>query len=381
MIKRQKPQLRTLRSALMALAVLGVPAAAVAAEEAKPAAEKSGMPTRPVSVTDVTTGSVIEGVELVGELEGMEEIRIFAMIPERIRSLTVKEGSVVKKGDVLATLMGDLQTEGVNQAQAAVEAAVANRDAIKDNLERTRALVKVGSATQSQLDGLEAQFRAAEAQVRQATAGLGSAGAQRDRVIVRSPIAGVVAQVQLREGDLAAAGMPIMTVIKPDRLKAVLRVPERNFLRVKQGMKVTLSPLADSQQKVEGTVTLKGPVVDRMTRTGLVEVHLDNADGALVPGSAVKVTIELARRENVVLVPAEAVLLTTETERTGKALAFIAEGEKAHRREVTVGVRQGAELEIRDGMKPGDKLIVQGAHLLRDGNPVKVIGAAAPREQ
>ena len=128
--------------------------------------------------------------------------------------------------------------------------------------------------------------------MRQASAGLGSAGAQRDRVVVRSPISGVVAQVQLREGDLAATGMPIMTVIKPDRLKAVLRVPERDFLRVKQGMKVNLSPLAVPEQKVEGTVTLKGPVVDRMTRTGLVEVHLDNTDGALVPGDVCVVQIE-----------------------------------------------------------------------------------------
>lgn len=393
-----KKQHRSLRSALAAIAAAALlPSAALAdagekaGETKKGASAKSAIPTRPVTAIDVTTGSVVETVEVIGELQGIEEIRVFAMIPERIRSLTVDEGHTVKKGDVLATLMGDLQTEAVNQAQAALEAAVANRDAIKDNLERTRALVKVGSATQSQLDGLEAQYRAAEAQVRQATAGLGSAGAQRDRIIVRSPISGVVAQVNLRAGDYAAGGVPIMTVLKPDRLKAVLRVPERDFLRVKQGMKVVVSPLAVPQQKVEATVTLKGPIVDRTTRTGLVEIHLDNSDGALVPGSAIKATIELARRDGVVLVPAEAVLLTTETERTGAAISFvITEGDKdekgaqqwlARRRDVTIGIRQGADIEVKDGLKAGERLIVQGAHLLRDENPVTIVGGDKPQEQ
>ncbi|MFN7135464.1 MAG: efflux RND transporter periplasmic adaptor subunit, partial [Myxococcales bacterium] len=297
-------------------------------------ATSAAVPTRPVAVAKVGTGAVVEGVELIGELQGMEEIRIFSQVPERIRTLAVREGSVVKAGEVLATVWAEAQTEGYNQAQAGLEAAIANRDAVRDNVERMRALLKVGSATQSQLDGLEAQLRAAEAQVRQAAAGVSAASAQKDRTLIKSPIAGVVAQVQVREGDLAAPSLPIMTVVKPDRLKAVLRVPERDFLRVKQGMPVRLAPLAVPTQQVQAKVTLKGPVVDRLTRTGLVEVHLDNKEGQLVPGSTVRVFIELSRREGVVLVPADAVLLTTETERTGEALAFVAEGEVAKKREV-----------------------------------------------
>ncbi|WP_257447271.1 efflux RND transporter periplasmic adaptor subunit [Archangium lipolyticum] len=338
----------------------------------KPAAQSQGteLAERTVSTAPVEKGSVVESVELVGELQGMEEVRVSPVVPERILDLAVKEGVRVKQGDLLATLHGDLQSEGLNQAQAALEASRANRDAILDNLERTRSLVESGSVTRAQLESLEAQFRGAEAQVRQASAAVAQASAQRNRTTIRSPISGVVAVVHLREGDLAGAGSPVVTVVKSERLKVVLRVPERDFLRVSEGMPVRVSPLARSGQVVEGKVSLKGPVVDRMTRTGLVEVHLDNKEGQLVAGSAVRASIELSRREGVVLVPAEAVLLEGETERTGLATAFVRQGSKAQRRQVRVGARQEDRLEIREGLAGGEELIVHGAHLLRDGNPI-----------
>ncbi|HSP79171.1 MAG TPA: efflux RND transporter periplasmic adaptor subunit [Myxococcaceae bacterium] len=325
---------------------------------------------RTVRVAPVEKGDVVEEVELIGELEGMQEVRVSTLVPERIRSLAVREGDRVKEGDLLATLQGELQSEGLNQAQAGLEAAIANRDAILDNLRRTRTLVEAGSAAQAQLDALEAQARAAEAQVRQAGAAVAQASAQRNRTTIRSPLAGVVATVHLRVGDLAGGSMPIVTVVKADSVKAVLRVPERDFLRVKEGMPVRVSPLAKPEQVVEGRVSLKGPVVDRMTRTGLVEVHLDNKDGQLVAGSAIRAAIELNRREGVVLVPAEAVLLEGDTERTGRATAFVSDGAKAQRREVRVGARQEDRLEVVEGLAAGEQLIVQGAHLLRDGNPI-----------
>jgi len=121
---------------------------------------------------------------------------------------------------------------------------------------------------------------------------------------------------------------------------------------------------------VEGQVTLRGPIVDRITRTGLVEVHLPNPERLLLAGSTIRVSIEIARRTGVVLVPAEAVLLTGETERSGLATVFVAEGDQARRREITVGVRQGNRFEVIRGLDPGEQLIVRGAHLLRDGNPI-----------
>jgi membrane fusion protein (multidrug efflux system) len=342
-----------------------LPAAALAANE---------LAERKVKVAPVETGEVVEAVSLTGELQGMHEVRVMALVPERIRALPVREGQRVARGDVLCVLHGDVQGQAVDQAQAALEAALSARDAARDNLNRMRTLAQAGSIPKSQLEAIEAQARTAEAQVRQASAAVGAASAQKQRTVIHSPIDGVATQIALREGDLASPGVPIMTVVDPRTLKAVLRVPERHFLKLAAGMTVQLSPLARPDQKVEGQVSVKSPVIDRMTRTGLIEVHLDNAAGELVAGSAVRARVVLARRPGVVLVPAEAVLLGPETDRTGAAVAFVAEGgTKALRREVMVGARQGDRLEIVSGLSPGEPLVVHGAHFLRDGNPIQVV--------
>jgi RND family efflux transporter MFP subunit len=345
----------------------------------KPAAPPSAeLPVRTVRADTVGTGDVVTTVELVGELFGIEEVRVFPQVSDRLRSLPVREGQHVKQGEVLAVINADLQSEAVNQAQAGLEAAIAGRDSANDNLRRTRELVLSGSVSQSQLEALEAQARAAEAQVRQAAAGLGTASAHRTRAVVRAPISGVVAQLNFRAGDMVAPTGPLLTLVRDQRVKAVFRVPERDFLKIVEGQPLGLQPLADPGVRVAAQVTLKGPVVDRMTRTGLIEAHLDNEDRRLVAGSSVRGTVELERRPNVVLVPAEAVMLTGQTERTGLATAFVTDGKLAKVRQVQVGVRQGGQIEIVRGLSEGERLVVQGAHFLRDGSPVNVVGPAAP---
>ena len=205
---------------------------------------------------------------------------------------------------------------------------------------------------------------------------MASAGVAKNKTVVRSPTSGVVSQIILREGDLAS-GSPILTVIRPDRLKAVLRVPERYFLRMKRGMKVEISPLAKPDQVVEDKVGLLGPVVDRTSRTGLVEVYLNNKDGKLVAGSAIRAVIELDRRENVMLIPGAAAILSTETERTGRASVFVRDGDVAHERQIKIGVRQADELEVLEGLKDGESVVVRGSAFLREGNPIHVVEPTA----
>ncbi len=339
----------------------------------KDAEKEDDIPLRRVSVVDVTVGDIADGVEVIGELEGVEEVRIFAQVPERVQRLAVSEGDRVRKGELLALIRGELQTEGVRQAEAALAAAMANRDGVRDNLNRVRPVVKAGAASKSQLEALEAQYRAAEAQVRQARAGLASATAQQERVQITSPIDGMVANVNVREGDMVAGQAPLMTVVQPEKLKAVLRVPERHFLRVRRDNPVVVSPLAARDTEVSGKVTLVSPMVDRMTRTGKVEVHIDNKEGRLMAGSAIRAALELSRRTGALLLPAEAVLLTSETERTGKAYVFVVDGSKAVRREVSVGVRTGDKFEIIEGLAEGEQVVVKGATFLRDGNPIEIV--------
>lgn len=334
-------------------------------------------PARTVRTSRVATGDAVTVLEAVGDLQGEKEVSVYAPMPERIQSLRVVNGQAVKKGQILAILDNDLQSEAMRQAEAGLTAAEAARDALEDEVRRTRALVEAGGAPRAQLESLEAQLRTQSAQVNQIAAGVSSAAAQRRRAILTAPVDGVVSDLILREGDMASPSMPLLTVVEPDRLLAVFQVPERDFLRLAKGMKARVSPLGNDGLVREAEVSFVSLTVDRRSRTGRVEVKLDNADRALVPGSAVKGTFELERRSGVVLVPAKAILLTAETERTGRAIAFVAEGDKATRRDIVVGERQGGDIEVTAGLKPGEELVTSGQHLLRDGSPIRRSGEGA----
>lgn len=336
-------------------------------------ADGDELPVRTVRLAPVQTGDVVERVELNGELEGVQEVHVFAEVAERVRGVSVREGEAVRAGDVLATLHGDIHSEALRQSEAALEAAMASRDGTLDNLRRTRALAEAGAVSAAQLESLEAQARAAEAQVRQARAAVGQAAAQGSKVVITSPIDGVVAGLQIRTGDMVSPGAPLLTVVRSDELLARLRVPEREFLHVEEGMPVRVAPLGRPERVVEGEVSMRSPMVDRMTRTGVVEARLENPDGLILPGSAIRARIELNRRPGVILVPAEAILFTAETRQTGHAQAFVGEDERALRRDVRIGVRQADELEIVEGLSEGEQLVIEGAHFLRDGNPISVL--------
>ncbi len=185
-----------------------------------------------VQAAPAAEGTVLDTVEVLGEFQGREEIRVFATVPDRIRELLVKEGDRVKAGDVLLTVWNDLQGGAVAQAQAGQAAASVGAKAAHDNLVRMRKLAADGVIPPAQLEAAEAQANAAAAQVRAASTGVGMAGLQKDRTVVRAPIDGVVTSLAVKAGDMAGAGMPLLTLVQPDRLKAVLKVPERSFLKL-----------------------------------------------------------------------------------------------------------------------------------------------------
>jgi len=366
-----------MRHASTPLVLLAAAALALAGCQ-KHAAKKKGSDVllRAVETKPVGTQDLVHTVDVLGELEGKSEVTVFAEVPERIRALPVQTGDHVHAGQILAVLRGELQGDAVKQAEAGLEAATASADALRDQVKRVRALVRAGTASKSQLDGLEAQLAAAQAQVRQVNASLSQASTQKSRTLIRAPIDGVVAGLTVHVGDMAAPQRPLCTIVQDDEVKAVLRVPEREFFQVKEGMPATLSPLADPSVVVHGKVTLKGPVVDRMTRTGDVEIRLPNEDHKLIAGSAVNVSIEVSRKKNVVMVPASALIFTPETLTDHKAIAYVVVNDVAHRRSVIIGDRQKAMVEVVKGLKAGEQLVTLGAQLLRDDNPVKVTNGA-----
>ena len=342
----------------------------------RPGAESITAAPRLVETEPAFRGDAVDELRLLGQVRGEVEVQVFPQVPERILTLHVEEGDQVAEGDPIAFLDGGLATSDLAQARAAFDAAVASRDQLRADLRRIEGLVAQSAAPPSQLEQLTARLRSSEAQVVQLRAARTAAGQRRGRTEVRAPVAGVVAQLALTEGDLAAPQVPLCTVVQYDRVEVVVRPIEADYVRMRPSLPVTVSSPAVPDVERSGTIQRVSPVIDRVTRTGTVEVLVDNPDHILRPGMMAEVRVELERRPDVLMVPARSVLMTTETDRLRTANVFVQKGDRAQRVEVELGQRFRDRIEVtavRSGaIEAGDAVVVAGQHLLRDGSRVRV---------
>jgi len=337
---------------------------------------------RLVETARVLRDTAVDRLVLLGDVHGEVEVRVFAEMPERIQTLHVTEGAPVSAGDPIATLAAGLPASEVAQASAAVLAAEASRDRLQSDIARIRPLVAAQAMPRANLESLEAQLRAAEAQVTQLQAGRRAAGLRRARTVVRAPTDGVVAGLAVTEGDMVAPSVPLCAVVQMDRVELRVRVVEEDYVRLREGMRATVRP-ASLDLELPGVVTTVAPVIDRLTRTALVEIGVANEDHRLRPGMVAEVDLELERRPDVVLAPSRAVLMTTRTDEDRSAAVFVRDGERVRRVPVQLGRRYPAEgesrVEITRGLEGGEEVVVQGQHLLRDGALVRVESPARAR--
>ncbi|MEM7606370.1 MAG: efflux RND transporter periplasmic adaptor subunit [Myxococcota bacterium] len=345
-------------------------------------------PARTVVTIESARGPAVDRLILLGDVHGKTEVRVFADFPERVRTLHVAEGDVVQQGDPIATLDGAVSGAEVAQASAAVRAAEAQRNQIQADIARLRPLVQMRAAPRSQLEQLEASLASAEAMIAQSASGRRSASLRRARTVVRAPVAGTVAMLAVDEGDMAAPQMPLCSVVDASELDIAVRVVEQDFVRLREGMDAQVTPPALPEAARRGAIVALSPVLDPLSRTGEVTVRVDNADGRIRPGMVAEIAIELQRREDVLLIPSRAVLMTTRTDEDRTAAVYVVEDGTARRRAIVLGRRYAAEedgesqLEVVEGLRGGETLVVMGQQLLRDGAAVEAQpeGRVAPEE-
>jgi RND family efflux transporter MFP subunit len=344
--------------------------------------EPAEPPPRLVETERAVRDDAVDRVEILGDIHGEQEVRVFAQVPERIRVLHVHEGDPIRAGDPIVTLEAGLQSSGVMQAGAAVSAGEASRDQLNADIARVRRLVESGAVPPTQLEVLEAQLRTAEAQVTQLRAAQRTAGEQRDRTVVRAPIDGVVALLSVQQGDMVAPQMPICAVVRAERVIVRARVTEQDYVRLRVGMEADITPPALPEAARRGRVSRISPVIDALTRTASIEIDVDNADGALHAGMVAQAAIELSRRPDAVLAPARALVLSSRTDRDHEAAMFVITEDRRHveRRVVHVGRRYGMRIEITRGLRGGEEIVITGQHLLRDGAEIRTAEARGVAE-
>jgi membrane fusion protein (multidrug efflux system) len=366
-------------------AAVAAAALAVAACSKKPEAKATPVPE--VTVTEVIQRDQPIGAELTATLKGLEDIEIRARVEGFLKSIDYKEGSEVKKGQLLFTI--DDQPYRAQLAEAKGQLARADSTLSKATLDvrRYTPLAEKKAISQAELDNALALQRSARAQVEAARANVEDAALKVGYTRLTSPIDGLAGQAQRKVGDLVGKGDPTLltTVSSIDPIRVSVNLPEALYLRYASERAATNRPSDDSRgaQLVlgDGTVypepgklILVDRAVDPQTGTLRADLAFRNPSKLLRPGLYGKVRFASEVREGALLVPQRAV---SELQGQYSVVVVNAEG-KAESRKVKVGPRVGNLWIIEDGVKPGERVVVEGALKVRDGMPVKA--SVAPAE-
>ena len=371
-----------------AAAAAGLIVAACAKEQPAPP------PVPEVSVAEVIQRDVPIGAELTGTLKGYEDIEIRARVEGFLRSVDYKEGSEVKKGQLLFTI--DDQPYRAKLAEAKGDLARAESTLSKADLDVNRytPLAAERAISQAELDNAIALQRSAQAQVDAARANVDNAALNVGYTRLFSPIDGLAGQAQRKVGDLVGKAEPTLltTVSSIDPIKVSVNIPEALYLRYassfqQTGAAAAAAPSADrpgaelvlgdgTVYPERGQLVLVDRAVDPMTGTLHADLAFKNPKKLLRPGLYGKVLYREELRHGALLVPQRAV---AELQGQYSVVTVNAEG-KAESRKVKVGPRVGNLWILDEGVKPGEKVIVEGALRVRDGMPVKatVVPAETP---
>jgi membrane fusion protein (multidrug efflux system) len=347
-------------------------------------------PTAP-PVTEVAVAEVIQRDvpienELTGTMRGLEDIEIRARVEGYLRSVDYREGSEVKKGQLLFTI--DDQPYRAKVAEAKGELARAQSSLSKATLDvkRFRPLAEKRAVSQAELDNAIAMQRSARAQVDAAKANVEKATLDVGYTRIVSPMDGLAGQAQRKVGDLVGKGEPTLltTVSSIDPIRVSVNLPENLYLRYASrlpapGEAAPPKPSGEGPAGGElilgdgtvyperGQVVLVDRAVDPQTGTLRADLAFANPKKLLRPGLYAKVRYRDELRRGALLVPQRAV---TELQGQYSVVVVNADG-KAETRTVKVGPRVGSLWILDQGVKPGEKVIVEGMLKVRDGMPVK----------
>jgi Cu(I)/Ag(I) efflux system membrane fusion protein len=289
-------------------------------------AQNLGMRTTPVR-----TGTFTQRVDAVGNV-AVDETRIVVVEARAvgwIESLAVRAvGETVKRGQVLAGVYSP------DLLAAQEELALARK--LKD------ATLVDAAATRLQLLGVSP-----------------TAAPQR-RVPIVSPQAGVVTELMAREGAQVTPGTPLMKLADLSKVWIVAEVPESQVGWIGKGQKVDARVKGVPGKTFAGTVDYLEPALDATTRTARARIAFDNADGVLTPGMFADVSVVGDAKQDVVIVPSEAVI------RTGtRSVVLVAEAEGRYRPvAVALGPEQGGEIVVLEGLHGDERVVVSGQFLI-----------------
>ncbi len=299
----------------------------------------------------VITMDFAQQIEALGTAQANESIEVSAEVASRVTEIRFKEGQQVNAGDILLTLEDSEARANLAEATAALVES-------RSQYQRSQELFATRAVSQSSLDQLAAQVQANEARA-------GAARSRLDDYVVRAPFAGRVGLRRVSPGGLVSPGQLVTTLDDTTTIKLDFSVPETFLGSIREGMEIVANSAAYPARAFAGRVASIDTRVDPVTRSVAVRARLPNDDGLLKPGMFLTVNL-IQQQGQVVAVPEEALVPEQASQ-----YVFVAANGVAERRRIVIGRRQPGFVEVLNGLRPGERVIVEGTQKVRDGTAIK----------
>jgi multidrug efflux pump subunit AcrA (membrane-fusion protein) len=374
----------------------------------------------PVQISLVTRRPLTYSLRATGDIAPLIQVDLFPKVSGYLERIDVHIGDIVKQGQVIAQIdptdfshkvreieakvaqakanLSELEAgsrpEELRQAEEAVRQAQSRFDNAKLQRERIDALFKRQVISKKEADSTEMEYTVAEAQLAasQQNLKLVREGARqevreasqaklkemeaileqerthlKDTKIV-APFRGEVSRKYVDAGALVSSSTPLVNLVHTETLKVIANVLEKDILLLKAGLRAKVRVESYPDRIFEGRVEKINSVLDLSTRTLQTEIYISNPDRSLKPGMFAGVEVVLLEKPQTLAIPREAIL-----EQGSEMSVFVVEGKQAVRRPITIGYEQDRMVEVLRGLSEGDRVVIKGQQLIKDGSTIRII--------
>lgn len=353
-----------------------------------------------VPVVTVSRSSRESTLQLPGNIQAITEAPLLARADGYVKERLVDIGDHVRAGQKLAVIEAPELDEQVRQAQATVQQARAAVDQATANLQQGRTdlelarvtakryadLVGNGSVSVQESDQYQAQYKSKIAAINaleQALAGqqsgVGAAEANVARLqnmqgyrTVAAPFDGVITVRNVDSGALVSSGSTLLfRIAQTGTLRIYLNVPQTHASSVHVGNLASLTVSNLPGRKFSGSVVRTANALDPASRTLLVEVHVPNRDGVLLPGMYAQVELSTTRATPPLLVPSDALVISG----AGTQVALVKPNHRIHMQSIVAGRDYGDRIEVVSGLREGDMIVSNPGDIMHEGTEVEPVPA------
>jgi len=296
-------------------------------------------------------------VDVRGSVKSRNNVLISAETPAAVKDVLVKEGQQVKKGQLLITQDGEVLKRSIKELQSSLELATTM-------YERQQKLWEQNIGTEVQY--LEMKNRKESLELKLATT-----RSQLNKTRIRAPFNGVVDMINVRVGEMAQPGMPIIRLVSMSKMYIMADVSESFIGKFRKGQKVKVY-FPSTDYTIHSTISSIGQVINPNNRTFSIEISIPANGSKFKPNMITVLTLADYVNKKAMVIPTKII----QSDRMGKYVYKLEQGESTptvKRLDVVPGITYGIETEIKSGLEEGEILILKGGFELTDGAEVKVV--------